>query len=398
MSGSLAGAMAGTEAMAALFGAAGGARALLAVEAGFARAAARGGRISPAAAAAIVAACDGAGAEFAGLDLAALARAGAVAGTIVIPLVAWLRGRVGGHAAAVHRGLTSQDVIDTALVLQLRDGLALLEADLAAAAAATAGLARDHAGTPMLARTLLQPALPTRFGLKAAGWMAGLDDARASLRAAAAGALVLQCGGAAGTLDGFGPEPLRLAQAFAEELALPLPPLPWHTRRAPLARLGATLAAAVGVAGKIATDLALLMQAEVGEASEPAAPGRGGSSAMAHKRNPTLAIAARAAALRTPALAATLLAAIPGEHERAAGAWQAEQAVWPELMLAASGAFAAVREALAGLVVDPAAMARNLALAPEAGASVAVGELLARALAAHAAPAPPGYGPGSEEA
>ncbi|MGC8469938.1 MAG: lyase family protein, partial [Acetobacteraceae bacterium] len=186
MSGSLAGAMAGTEAMAALFGAAGGARALLAVEAGFARAAARSGRISPAAAAAIGAACDGAGAAFATLDLAALARAGAVAGTIVLPLVGWLRGRVGVHAGAVHHGLTSQDVIDTALVLQLRDGLALLEADLAAAAAAAAGLAHDHAATPMLARTLLQPALPTCFGLKAAGWMAGLDDALAGLRAAAA--------------------------------------------------------------------------------------------------------------------------------------------------------------------------------------------------------------------
>ncbi len=375
---SLAQAMASTSAMRAAFDARAGAQAMLDAEAALARANAAIGAIPVDAAEAIAAACDAAT-----MDVEALERDGMVAGTVVIPLIAWLRARVPDHAAFVHWGGTSQDIIDTALVLQLRHGLALIEADLTAAASAAAGLAADHAGTPMLARTLMQPALPATFGLKAAYWLAALDDARTALRNAAADALVQQFGGAAGTLDACGEDAMRISAALAAELGLQLPVLPWHTRRAPLARLGCAIAASVGAAGKIATDITLMMQAEIAEAAEPAAPGRGGSSAMAHKRNPTLSIAIRAAALRAPHLAATLLAAIPQEHERAAGAWQAEQSIWPELALMASGAFAALREALEGLTVDAEAMTRNLRQALDKPASSAIPQLIARALAAH---------------
>lgn len=378
MSLSLPEAMASTPAMRAIFDARGGAQAMLDVEAALARANAAIGAIPGDAADAVAKACDAPT-----IDLDSLARDGANTGTVAIPLVAWLRARVQGHADAVHRGGTSQDVIDTALVLQLRRGLALLDADIAAMADAAARLTRDHAATPMLARTLLQPAVPTTFGLKAANWLMTIDDAWLALRYARRPALTLQFGGGAGTLDGFGANARHATEAFAAALNLPAPPLPWHTRRAPLARLGCAIAAAIGGFGKIATDISLLMQAEIAEAHEPAAPGRGGSSAMAHKRNPTLSIAVRAAALRAPHLAATLLAAIPQEHERAAGAWQAEQSVWPDLMLTASGAFAALRETLDGLTIDAEAMGRNLRLAPAIPESEAIPALIAQALDHH---------------
>ena len=375
---SLTAAMAATPEMQAIFDARAGAQAMLDVEAALARANAAAGAITVEAAEAIGNACD------AGLmDLDALIRDGVVAGTVVIPLVAWLKACIPGHAADVHHGGTSQDIIDTGLILQLRRGLWCLDKELTVMANSTERLVRDHVGTPMLARTLMQPALPTSFGLKAAHWLTALDEARTALHEAARAALVLQYGGAAGTLDAFGEDAIRISEILAAELGLPLPTLPWHTRRAPLARLGCAVAATTGTLGKIATDIALMMQAEIAEAAEPAAPGRGGSSAMAHKRNPTLSITVRAAALRAPHLAATLLAAIPQEHERAAGAWQAEPAVWSDLMLTASGAFAALREMLDGLTINAQAMVYNLRLAPNKPASAAIPLLIARALAAH---------------
>ncbi len=370
--------MASTKPMRAIFAARGGAQALLDVEAALARANAALGMISAEAADAICAAC-----HARTLDCAALAQAGAHAGTIVIPLVAWLRSQVPDHAEAVHRAGTSQDIIDTALVLQIHRGLSLLDDDAAAMASSLAQLARTYATTPMLARTLLQPALPSTFGLKAAHYLTMIDDLRGALRAAATDALTIQYGGAAGTLDGVSTNAPAFIAAFATALGLPAPALSWHTRRAPLARLGCAIAAGLGSLGKIATDMILMMQAEVAELAEPAAAGRGGSSAMAHKRNPTLSILVRAASLRAPHLAATLLSAIPQAHERAAGEWQAEQAVWPDLMLTASGAFAAMRETLAGLVIDPAAMARNLAFAPGAVVSAVIPALIERACAQH---------------
>jgi 3-carboxy-cis,cis-muconate cycloisomerase len=298
-------------------------------------------------------------------------------------LVKWLKSMLPEAAAYVHLGGTSQDIIDTGLVLQLRAGIELLLADLAAMANAAAGLAQTHAATKMAARTLLQTALPSSFGLKAANWLTAITDARRAIRHAAEETLRLQCGGAAGTLDVPGEQAHAFLQAFGAALALPAPAMPWHTSRAPLARLAAAIAGAVGVAGKIGTDIALSMQPEIGELAEPAAPGRGGSSAMAHKRNPTLSIAARAAALRMPGYIATLFAAQDQEHERAAGAWQAEAATWPGLMLCASGGLAAMTAALTGLEVFPARMAANLSLAPDAKLSAAIPGLIAQALADH---------------
>jgi 3-carboxy-cis,cis-muconate cycloisomerase len=236
----------------------------------------------------------------------------------------------------------------------------------------------------MLARTLLQAAMPTTLGLKAANWLSAINDSRRAIARAAGEALRLQCGGAAGTLDALGADAVPFLEAFGAALDLPVPAMPWHTSRAPLVRLAAAIAAGVGVAGKIGTDITLLMQTEIAELAEPAAPGRGGSSAMAHKRNPTLSIAARAAAARMPGLIATLLVAQDQEHERAAGAWQAEAAIWPALMLAASAALAAMAEALSGLEIFPAAMKKNMDLVSDSTISVAVSTLIARALQDHA--------------
>jgi 3-carboxy-cis,cis-muconate cycloisomerase len=302
---------------------------------------------------------------------------------VVIPLVKHLRAAVPDYAKSVHIGGTSQDIIDTALVLQLRAGIALLQADLTTMADAAAQLARTHATTPMLGRTLLQAAMPTTFGLKAANWLTAIDDSRRAITHAAHEALRLQCGGAAGTLDALGDHAIPFLNAFGAALDLPVPPTPWHTSRAPLVRLATAIAAAVGLAGKIGTDIVLLMQSEIAEAAEPAAPGRGGSSAMAHKRNPTLSIAARAAATRMPGLVATLLAAQDQEHERAASGWQAEAATWPALMLAAGSALAAIAEALDGLEIFPDAMKRNLALVSDSAIPPAVSTMIGRALQDH---------------
>jgi 3-carboxy-cis,cis-muconate cycloisomerase len=375
---SLAEQMASTAAMQDVFSARATVQAMLDVEAGLARAGVAVGLVPEASARAIAAACSAAR-----IDTDALAAEGMLAGTIVIPLVKWLRAAVPEHARHVHVGGTSQDIIDSGLVLQLRRGMALLLADMGLMAEAASGLARQYAQTPMLGRTLLQAAMPVSFGLKAANWLVAINDSRRAIGHAAAQALMLQCGGAAGTLDALGPHSMPLLEAFGVALGVKVAVTPWHTRRAPLVRLAAAIAGSVGVAGKIGTDIALMMQSEVLEVVEPAAPGRGGSSAMAHKRNPTLSIAARAAAARMPGYVATLLGAMDQEHERAAGNWQAEAATWPALMLAASGGIAAMAEALSGLEVKPEQMAKNLELLQDKTLPEAVGPLIARALEDH---------------
>jgi 3-carboxy-cis,cis-muconate cycloisomerase len=375
---SLAEQIASTAGMRELFSCRATVQAMLDAEAALAQAGAATGQLPRDAAAAIAIVC-----ASQDIETGQLARDAALAGTIVIPLVKWLKSAVPAHAKFVHFGGTSQDIIDTGLVLQLRSGVALLQADLAKMADAAAALANTHATTPMAARTLLQSALPTTFGLKAANWLVAINDSRRAIHHAASEAMRLQCGGAAGTLDALGDSAVPFLEAFGKALSLPVATTSWHTHRAPLARLAAAIAGAVGVAGKIGTDIALMMQPEIGEVSEPAAPGRGGSSAMAHKRNPTLSIAARAAASRMPGFVATLLAAQDQEHERAAGAWQAEAATWPALMLCASGGLAAIAEALSGLEVFPEHMARNLALLPAAQIPPGIAMLTARALADH---------------
>jgi 3-carboxy-cis,cis-muconate cycloisomerase len=297
------------------------------------------------------------------LDVPALAAEAAHAGTLAIPLVARLRDRAGEAARHVHAGATSQDLADTALMLQVQAGAALMGRDLAALGDAAAALARDHAATPALARTLLQAALPMSFGLKAAHWALGIDAARRRLAREADAAAPHQLGGAAGTRAGMAGRGAAVAARMAAELGLSCPPAPWHARRDGVAGVAAALAIAVGAIGKIARDVALLAQSEVAEAFEPRVPGRGGSSSMAHKRNPTGCQVALAAALRAPGLAATIFAALPQEHERGLGGWQAEGPVLAELFCLAHGALEAMLAVVAGLEVDAARMCANLAAA-----------------------------------
>jgi len=355
-------------------------KASLAFEAALARAQAAEELIAPESAAAIAAACEEP------FDIETLAEAAAHAGTLAIPLVAELRSRAErrrpGAGAAVHLGATSQDVSDTALMLQAKTGLALLAGDQARIVAALAALAQAHASSPMLARTLLQPAAATTFGLKAAQWRLSVADAAARLEREGQAALSLQLGGAVGTLGGQQGRGAAVAQRMADELRMRAPAGPWHARREDVAALGAALAILTGAVAKIAGDVALMAQAEVGEAFEPRVEGRGGSSAMAHKRNPTGCQVALSAALRTPHLAATLIATVPGEHERGLGGWQAQAPVLADLFALTHGAVAAMAAVVEGLEVDAAAMARNLAAA---GVGQDVGEavdLVRRLLAA----------------
>ena len=296
-------------------------------------------------------------------DTAAIESEARAAGNLAIPLVRHLTQRVASSdpAAAryVHWGATSQDIIDTALVLQLRRAVPIVVDDLTLAADAAAEHARRHAATPMAGRTWLQQATPITFGLKAAGWLDALDRVRASLQTALDGALVLQLGGAAGTLSAFGNQGIAVADAIGKALTLPVPSLPWHAHRDRLATLACALGVATGCAGKIARDLGLLAQTEVAEAHEPAADA-GGSSSMPQKQNPVRAAIAIAAAVRAPGLVATMLSAMPQEHERGLGGWQAEWDTMPQLVMVAGDAASALAGALQALVVDPARMRANL--------------------------------------
>jgi 3-carboxy-cis,cis-muconate cycloisomerase len=292
----------------------------------------------------------------------------AESGNPVVPLVEALRALAGPE---VHRGATSQDILDTALMLVAGEALGVTGADLGAAAAAAARLAAAHRATPAIGRTLMQQAVPTTFGLKAAGWMRGLDAARGRIGAYVPAA---QLGGPAGTLDGLGPE---VAERYAAALGL-APALPWHTDRTRIADLASGLGIACGAIAKAAGDVVLLAQTEVGEVRE-AAPG--GSSSMPHKRNPVAAISARACARQAPGLVATLLTCMEQEHERAAGAWHAEWAPLRALLVTTGSAAAWLRTSLEGLEVDVARMRANLGGA-EAGTAVeSAAALVDRALA-----------------
>lgn len=333
---------------------------MLDVEAALARAQAAEGLVPVSAASAIAAAC------VAGrYELDALAAASGRAGSVAIPLIDALRAEVArGHpeaAAHVHAGSTSQDVVDTALALATRASLRALDGQLALLVEALCALAEAHDATPVLARTLLQPAAVTSFGLKCVNWAAPLARSRERLREAAARGLALQLGGAVGTLAALGERGPAVARRMAAELGLALPPAPWHTQRDDWVRLGLEAGVLTASFGKVATDLALMAQAEVGEIAEPSVPGRGRSSAMPHKRNPVSAMLALAAAERAPAHAATLLATLGRQqHERGLGSWQAECAEWPALFMGAHAAALALAEALVGLRVDAPRMRANI--------------------------------------
>ena len=331
-------------------------QAMLDVEAALAAAAADDGLIDRGDAEAIATACDATA-----FDVAALGDAATVAGNPVVPLVRDLTAAVDGAAAAhVHRGATSQDVLDTAMMLVARDALDVIVDDLAGAADAAADLARVHRDLPMAGRTLLQQAVPTTFGLRAASWMTGLDAAVERLRAVRDG-LPAQLGGAAGTLASLGDAGPSVAAAFARRLDLVPPPLPWHTIRIPIADLAGALGTAAGVCAKVARDITLLAQTEVGEVTE-GVKGRGGSSTMPHKRNPVAAVAVVAAATAVPGLVATLLTAMSQEHERAAGAWHAEWRPCTQLLRATGSAAAWLRDSVGNLQVHADHMRANLEL------------------------------------
>ena len=288
------------------------------------------------------------------LDVAELARAGRATGNPAEPLVRALRERVGGDAARfVHHGATSQDVMDTASMLVARSARGLVLAELAAVADACALLADAHRATPMAGRTLMQQAVPTTFGLKAAGWLVAVVDARVRL---AAVPLKAQLGGAAGTLAVLGDRGPEVLRAFAAEVGLEEPVLPWHTRRVRVAELADALAAAASACDKIGLDVVLLAQTEVGEVSEAAG---GGSSTMPQKRNTTRAAIARACARGVHA-AAGVLTDGEYEHERAAGAWHAEWGALSDALALAGGAAAAIHECLDGLEVHSDRMRENM--------------------------------------
>lgn len=320
-------------------------------------AAARAGLVPAEAAAAVAAACD-----VGQYDVAELGRLAVAAGNPVGPLVRAISAAVPSDARPyVHLGATSQDVMDTAMSLVAHRALGPLLADLEAAADSLHDLADRHRATALPARTLLQQAVPTTFGLKCAGWLVSLDEVRGELARLRAGRLAVQLGGAGGTLSALGDSGPTVLAGLAEELGLVEPVLPWHTDRTAVGRLAAGLGLAAATLGKIGLDVVLLAQTEVGEVAEGDG-GRGGSSTMPHKHNPVGAVLARAASHRAPGLVATLLAAGVQEHERAAGAWHAEWEPLRDLIHVVGGAAAQVRQLLAGLVVDADRGQANLGL------------------------------------
>ena len=336
-------------------------QAMLDFEAALARAEARVGLIPSAAVAPIAAACN------AGLyDFAALGEAIATAGNSAIPLVKALGKQIAATSAEaeryVHLGATSQDVMDSGLVLQLRQALVLIEDDLAQLADSLAVQAQRHAATPLAGRTWLQHATPVTLGMKIAGWLGAVTRSRQRLRELKPRLLVLQFGGASGTLAALGEQALPIAEALAEELQLTLPEQPWHTQRDRVVEFGAVLGLIAGSLGKFGRDISLLMQTEAAEVFEPSAPGKGGSSTMPHKRNPVGAAVLIGAATRVPGLVSTLFSAMPQEHERSLGLWHAEWETLPEICCLVSGSLQQARLLAQGLEVDAERMSRNLEL------------------------------------
>jgi 3-carboxy-cis,cis-muconate cycloisomerase len=295
-----------------------------------------------------------------------LAREASLAGNLAIPLVKHLTALVAKKdskaAAYVHWGATSQDVLDTGLILQLRDALAQFRSELNDLSEILARLVETYSGTVLAGRTWLQHAAPITLGLKAAGWLDAIERHRARLDQTQSQLLVLQFGGAAGTLAALGERAPGVAKALADDLQLALPSIPWHPHRDRFAELACTLGLLVGTLGKIARDVSLMAQTEIAEVAEPFVPGRGGSSTMPQKRNPFGSAVVLSAAIRVPGLVSTMLSAIVQEHERALGGWHAEWETLPEICLLADGALTRTIEILNGLEVDKEKIAANLDL------------------------------------
>ena len=344
-------------------------RSMLAAESALARALEGAGLAPPGAGAAVTAAAARPG-DF---DLAELSRSSALTGNPVPGLARALTRLVADPAAktAVHQGATSQDIMDTAAMLLARDAIDAAAESLAGAAAAAARLADAHRGSLMIGRTLLQQAVPVTFGVVAAGWLAGLDGALDGLASARQTRLAVQFGGAAGTLASLGPAGAAVKSLMASELGLVDPPLPWHTERLRIIDVAVAMARVTAALSKIARDVTLLAQTEVGEVSEGApavggtggGPRRGGSSAMPNKSNPVAAVAILGCARQAGGLLATLVASAEQEHQRAAGAWHAEWQPFSHLLQLAVAAASWARDLLENLTVDTARMTGNLAAA-----------------------------------
>ncbi|HEY0753105.1 MAG TPA: 3-carboxy-cis,cis-muconate cycloisomerase [Ktedonobacteraceae bacterium] len=363
------------KAMSAIFAPEAQVQSLLIFEAALARAEARAGVIPVEAAEAIANGC-----RVELFDVATLYQEAATAGTPVIPLVRMLTERVELPARGfVHWGATSQDALDSALMLQMRAGLDLLISDTQAICASCARLAEQHRHTLMAGRTLMQQALPITFGLKAAHWLAQVTRQTRALNTHRQHTLAAQLGGAAGTLASLGEQGPLVMRWLAEELRLPLAELPWHTERDRVAEIAATLGILAGSMAKIAGDIILLAQTEVAEVREASIPGKGGSSAMPQKRNPVDSINASAAARLAMGIVPIILSALPQEHERAAGAWQAEWSAIPMLFAYTASAVERVYTAVENLQIDPARMRANLNITR----GLIMAEALTMALAPH---------------
>jgi len=349
---------------------------MLRFEEALARAEAEAGVIPKDAAAAIAACC-----RIDLFDPEAIMREALLAGTPAIPLVRLLVERAGGEAGRfVHWGATSQDCVDTATILLVREALSLLDGQLMGVAHACASLAERQRRTPMAGRTLLQHAAPITFGLKAARWLALVVRRLRALRALRPAVEVVQLGGAVGTLASLGDKGGEVTRLLAAELGLGVPDLPWHAERDRFADLAAFLGVTAGSVAKIAGDLLLLAQSEVGEVAEGSTPGKGGSSAMPQKQNPIDATIAVAAARHAIGLAPLPLAGMAQEHERAAGGWQAEWAALPEIFTSTITAVERLGQALSALRIDDDRMRTNL----EASGGLIMAESLSMALAARA--------------
>ncbi|MCW2101572.1 UNVERIFIED_ORG: 3-carboxy-cis,cis-muconate cycloisomerase [Pseudomonas psychrophila] len=349
------------KAMGAVFCDHGRVQAMLDFEAALARAQASTGLIPSSAVAPIEAACR---AEL--YDFEALGLAIASAGNSAIPLVKALGKQIASVSPEaeryVHLGATSQDVMDSGLVLQLRAALELIEQDLQQLGEVLAQQAQRYATTPLAGRTWLQQATPVTLGMKIAGWLGAVTRSRQRLQALKPRLLSLQFGGASGTLAALGDQALPVAHALAAELKLALPDQPWHTQRDRLVEFGAVLGLVAGSLGKMGRDISLLMQTEAAEVFEPSAPGKGGSSTMPHKRNPVGSAVLISAATRVPGLLGTLFSAMPQEHERSLGLWHAEWETLPQICCLVAGALAQALNIAQGLEVDAQRMAQNLDL------------------------------------
>ena len=334
---------------------------MLDFEAALARAQAAVGAIPAEVVSDIVACCDATLYDFDELSVAI-----GNAGNSAIPLVKALGRLIATRNETaeryVHMGATSQDAMDSGLVLQLRSAIGLLEQDLANLADALAQQAQRHAGVPMPGRTWLQQATPITLGAKIAGWLGSVTRHRQRLKELKPRLLCLQFGGASGSLAALGEMAFPIAEALAGELKLNLPDQPWHTQRDRLVEFAGFLGLVAGSLGKIGRDISLLMQTEAGEVFEPAAAGKGGSSTMPHKRNPVGAAVMIGAATRAPGLVATMLSAMPQEHERSLGLWHAEWETLPELCCVVSGSLQQALAVVPGLEVDAGRMLQNLDL------------------------------------